>query len=227
MVTREERRLQNRKQDNVAFLNYIPSSLSMKEGETVEAIVNGRLREYKKRKGLVYYKDYVLDGNEKVERNLDIGTDLKIGRIRTESLQPSFLVYNSVTDANITVGSWVTIDFDTEVFDIGSNFSGDTFTARKTGKHFLSAVVRLQNLDIDATQYRLRINTSNREYRKMFNFEQFAGDILNWTIDITIVADMNKDDTAVVEIYQLGGASQTDIYGAAAPHTFFCGYLLG
>ena len=94
MVTRDERRLQNIKQNKVAFLNFVPSKLSLKEGETVEAIVNGRLREYKKRKGLVYYKDYILDGNEKVERNLDVKNDLNIsGKIGVNVTKPLSLLH--------------------------------------------------------------------------------------------------------------------------------------
>ena len=226
-MSREERRLQNRKQDNVAFLNYIPSSLSMKEGETVEAIVNGRLREYKKRKGLVFYKEYVLDGNERVERSLDIGTDLKIGRIRTESLQPSFLAYNSANDSNFAINTDITVDFNTEVFDIGSNFSSDTFTAPKTGKYFLHTNVRLASVDIDASWYYCKIKTSNRAYQGTIIDPEYTNDLLHYAMQCTAVADMEKDDTAYVVVRQAGGAQQTDIYGTNSPQTYFCGYLLG
>ena len=40
---------------------------------------------------------------------------------------------------------------------------------------------------------------------------------------MNVIADMDANDTAILQIQQYGGASQTDIN----PSTFFQGYLLG
>lgn len=226
MPTREERRLQNSKQNKIAFLNYKPASLSLEEGETVEALVNGKLREYKKRMGKVYYKEYSLDGNENVEKDLTVGDDLDIGRVLTVPKQPAFLAYNSTTDTNIATNSWVTIDFDTEVYDNTNNFASDVFTAPRTGKYILSANVVLEALDSAATKYRARINTSNRFYLSQID-PNFSADLDVYTFSITAIADMDKDDTAKIEVYQTSGTQQTDVLGGSWLQTYFCGWFLG
>lgn len=54
-----------------------------------------------------------------------------------------FFAYNSASDAGVANNT--DIDFDTEVYDEQSNFSGDTFTAPVAGRYLLSAHVRLTN----------------------------------------------------------------------------------
>jgi len=132
-----ERRLQNKKGSRQSLGGVYPSIRGILEGEVrFIKTPSKQLRMYVKENGVLYWFDSTRDGSYKMEKNLDVGTDLKIGKIRDEKLQPSFLAYNSVTDANIAVGSNVVIDFDTEVFDVGSNFASDIFTAPVTGKYF-------------------------------------------------------------------------------------------
>ena len=41
----------------------------------------------------------------------------------------------------------LTIDFNTEVFDVGTNFASDTFTAPVAGKYFFTTGVTVLNQD--------------------------------------------------------------------------------
>ena len=56
----------------------------------------------------------------------------------TKPLQPAFMVNKSTEQSNIATGSrYQDVSFDTEQYDIGSNFASNTFTAPVTGKYLL------------------------------------------------------------------------------------------
>jgi len=150
----------------------------------------------------------------------------------TKPITPAFLAYNSGTDTNISndAASPTTVEFNTEVFDIRSNYnnSTDTFTAPLTGKYLLGFHLRVQSLDSAAARYYSYIITSNRNYLvDIQSLNQMAGDLNYWTFSGTVLADMDANDTAYVRIHQDGGTAQADIYGTSSPQTRFYGYLLG
>lgn len=135
----------------------------------------------------------------------------------------SFLAYNSATDTNQTGnGATATVEFDTEVFDVGSDFNNttDTFTAPATGKYLLSALVRASSLS-SAGNAGVRINTSNRLYRTDFaNPEDGL-----FTGMISMVCDMDSADTATIELVVTGMAGDTaSIDGSTTLITCFAGY---
>jgi len=89
--------------------------------------------------------------------------------ISISTKQPAFRAYNSAQDANVTGdGTVFTLDFDTEVFDQGNNFSADTFTAPYTGKYFLQVACNSSSL-VAANNINLSTVTSN---------QTFAGNVL-------------------------------------------------
>ena len=146
----------------------------------------------------------------------------------TMPLQPAFLAYNSVTDANQTGnGAVATVDFDTEVFDQGADFAADTFTSPVTGRYMFTTRVLYDSLAAANTAGGSNIVTSNRRY---------YGGGLNWgaIMDggsnaeccVTTIADMDAADTCYVETRIVNGVGDTvGIYGGAAPYTYFCGKL--
>lgn len=137
---------------------------------------------------------------------------------------PCFLAYNSAQDLNQTGnGAVVTIDFDTEVVDVGSNFASDTFTAPNTGRYLLSANVNVINLTTAMNDFILNIVTSNRTYsvQNLINVET-AGD--TESLVLTVIADMDAGDTAAVTVVVDGGAGDTAaIQGSSALITSFSG----
>ena len=142
----------------------------------------------------------------------------------TMPAQPAFQVASNTMQNNITVGgSPVTVVYGTEVFDQNSDFTSNTFTAPVTGKYQLSATTRLGTLDSASAYYMMRIVTSNREYKSIFD-PDFGQDNGYWSVVITVLADMDAGDTATVKFLQNNGDAQTDIEGSVQ-YTYFSGYL--
>ena len=137
--------------------------------------------------------------------------------------QPAFLVGASSTQSNKTVDTDHTVLFGAEIFDVNSDFASNTFTAPVTGKYQLNANVRIDNLDAGALYYHLKIKTSNREYWSIFD-PDFGQNNQYWHLSLSILADMDANDTAIVEFYQSGASAQTDIDGDTK-YTNFSGYL--
>ena len=139
---------------------------------------------------------------------------------------PCFLAYNSTTDTNQTGnGATATVDFDTEVFDQGSNFSGDTFTAPQTGRYLLSTMVTLSALTAVMTNQIINLITSNRTYTNSMNDTPIAGG--NWVLSIDQICDMDSGDTVTVTARVNGGVGDTaSILGSSTLQTCFSGMLV-
>lgn len=135
----------------------------------------------------------------------------------------SFSVQPTVDQNNWAIGADAQVAFGTEIFDVGSNFGGNTFSAPVTGKYMLSVVLYLSNIDSAATIYRLRIVTTARTYTYVIDAAMFDQDG-TISMPFTVVADMTAADTAQITLKQTGGAPQMDIIAA---HSYFMGYLLG
>ena len=140
----------------------------------------------------------------------------------TSPANPAFQVQNSADHLNIAVGStYIDKTFDTEIFDQGSNFASNVFTAPVTGKYLLISKLAFQSADAtDAVLYNLLV-TSNRSYNSIGGGGLDADTTIH--LDITVVADMDANDTAKVQYRQIGGAAQADVVTSS----FFAGYLLG
>ena len=82
--------------------------------------------------------------------------------------------------------------------------------------------VRLQSLDSAATEYQIRIVTTNRNYIWYVD-PDYGQDSFRQTLGGSVVADMDAGDTAYIQVYQGGGTAQTD----TGTVSFFNGYLLG
>ena len=157
-------------------------------------------------------------GSERMRINAD--------GIVTTPYQPAFNVRLSGTQSNIASSTLVTILFNDEFFDQNHDFdtSTYTFTAPVTGKYKLEVMLRLNNVDASASYYYIYFHTSNRTYYSIVSSGGFASDAAYWTMNCPVLADMDAGDAAYVQIYQAGGASQTDIAGGN--DTIFLGYLV-
>jgi len=133
----------------------------------------------------------------------------------TKPLHPCVLVKPSSTQTNFAVGSFVDVVWGTEVFDIGGNFASNTFTAPVTGKYLASYSIRLENMDSACSYYYLGLTASNRSFYPLWSSNQFAGDVSYWSMNGSILIDMDASDTFKVTIVQQDGTQQSDI----APNT--------
>jgi len=139
----------------------------------------------------------------------------------------SFSAKHSTTVSNFSIGSYVQVPFDTEIYDNGGNLaSTGTFTAPVTGRYLLCATVRFGSVDASATYSRIIIATSNRSYQGTLldHSTVFSGDADYHVYFAHFIADMDANDTANVSFYQLGGAAQADLAG---DESFFQGELIG
>ena len=142
--------------------------------------------------------------------------------IVTKPLQPAFQAVPASNQNNIATGTDVTIIFGTERFDVGSNFASNTFTAPVTGKYYLDVQLRVEYIDTAANYYQLKIQTTNHTYVMTLD-PNFSADMLYGPMSISIVADMDANDTTLVKLHQSGGTAQSDIDN----ESYFSGYLLG
>ena len=140
----------------------------------------------------------------------------------TMPLQPSFMVQLSTIQTNIAINGTRTVLFDTERFDVGGNFSSNTFTAPVTGKYQLNVELRLDSVDSGATYYHLYLITSNRTYHTIMD-PNFTFDLSYHSISTSVLTDMDANDTAYVAIYQAAGNAQTDLN----QDSNFSGILIG
>ena len=238
---RDIRRIQNTKESSVAsgdsktIISHSPAARAMSDGEQVFAQESNKpLALYRKNKGALWKVYLSKDGNQIIEKDLDVKGILNIEGRREEKKQPSFLAYNSAADANWSTGSYATIEFNTEVFDVGDNFASSTFTAPVTGKYFLHTSVGVSQLDTAATYYSLKLVTAGSATKNYFSIldPNFAADtgagLPMHLFQITSVAHMEAADTALVQLLQTGGTAQSDIAGDSSElYTWFTGYLLG
>jgi hypothetical protein len=134
--------------------------------------------------------------------------------------QPAFAVGIASTQTNLPAGSTTDIVFGTEIYDVGSNFASNTFTAPVTGKYQLSYMVYTQTMDSAATYVYFQITTSNRGYWVLMD-PDFGQDAAYWTFTLSVLADMDANDTAKVQFNQSGGAAQQDVLDG----TTFTGFL--
>jgi hypothetical protein len=136
--------------------------------------------------------------------------------------QPAFLVSHSANQTNFSAGgSAHTVAFDTEIFDQGSNFASNTFTAPIAGRYQLQFSMNIRQVDTAATVYSFVLQTSNRQYELLFD-PNFSEDGL-MPICLSALADMDASDTAFVKFFQSGGAQQSDLNNA--PELYFSGFL--
>jgi len=142
----------------------------------------------------------------------------------TKPLQPAFLakVASQIDNMSVSGATNPTIAFGTEIFDQNADYNTDgTFTAPVAGRYQLSFFVRIENLDTAVTSYTFQINTSNRNYNYFFDPDYGDSDTAFYTATLSILADMDASDTAIVKYYQSGGTAQTDIDA----DSYFSGHL--
>ena len=140
----------------------------------------------------------------------------------TMPYQPAFLARATSEQSNIAINSYVTVVLGTEVFDQGSNFASNTFTAPVTGKYQFNWAVELANVPIDSVYIFATLTTSNRAYRTIIDPESYDASPTHLSLNGAALADMDAGDTAYMTLYQGAGTAQVDI----ATETYLSGYLV-
>ena len=135
---------------------------------------------------------------------------------------PCFSAYNSATDADLVNDETLhTIDFDTEVFDIGGNFASDTFTAPVAGKYFFTSGVTVVQQDVDVS-VRMQILTSGGTFDSWGWQHQNASNYTTHTVSCLV--HLTASQTAKVRVAAKADTDDDfDIVGGAT-NTYFQGY---
>ena len=143
----------------------------------------------------------------------------------TKPNQPAFLATPASSQANIPINATTTVAFGTEIFDQNADFntSDYTFTAPVTGRYQLSFHVRITTMDKDASYTALRLSTSNRSCDTIVDSNEFGSDVDYVSYSVSLLMDMDANDTASIIFYQGGGAAQVD---TDPNHSYFSGYLV-
>ena len=167
---------------------------------------------------------YVLPGDPEPFEFMVYGEDGVWDANRTS---PAFQVAPTNEQSNIALATTTTVVLDAETFDIGGNFSANTFTAPVGGRYYLSVRIRLDDMDNAATViYDIRLVTSNRSYAYLIEGDnQFSADLDNSGWAFSVVADMDKNDTAYITVRQDNGTQQMDV-SQDAIGTTFSGFLI-
>ena len=130
----------------------------------------------------------------------------------TKPLQSAFSATRSATQSNLDInaGAAIVIAMATEIFDQNADYntSTSTFTAPVTGKYQLNFYSYMADVDDDFAYLQLDLVTSNRQYNLIL---ENSGEDGYDNFSISVLADMDASDTAVVKIQGSGGADQLDL----------------
>ena len=141
----------------------------------------------------------------------------------TKPLQPAFYAETASTQSNLATGSAQTLAFGVEIFDQNADFASNTFTAPVSGRYFLHTTLRFEAIDTAANYVLWGIVTSNREFYSILDPQRFSADVNYYSVQQTVLADMDANDTALVKIsIPNSGAAQADI----STGSHFTGYLV-
>ena len=143
----------------------------------------------------------------------------------TKPLQPAFLAQPASAQLNIPINAVTDVVFGTERFDQNADFASNTFTAPVTGRYQLNTTIYVQNMDAANNYFDVILSTSNRNYFHTIDPESYEAnneDAPYYTMCIAVLADMDANDTAKVQIgIPNNGTAQCDVQTGST----FSGYL--
>lgn len=143
--------------------------------------------------------------------------------------QPSFCVYNLNNITSVTGdGTAYTVNFDTELSDVGNNFASNTFTAPVTGNYLLTGNVNMYNLGAAHTQAIVSVVTTSNTfivgYQNSAVTRELASGNNILAIPFSIVVPMSATNTALIQLTVSGSTKTVNLLGSKG--CFFSGQLL-
>jgi hypothetical protein len=142
-------------------------------------------------------------------------------------LQTSFFTKLSADIANVTGdGTAYTIAWDSEVWDIGANLAGSTFTAPITGKYLLGGNITIGGLNANSWSGKNYLFTSNGSFiSKAYNIGAYRASSGIANDNFSVLAEMEAGDQAYIVAKWDNGTKILDIAISADIHSYFYGEL--
>lgn len=133
---------------------------------------------------------------------------------------------------SISNNTLTTVVFDSEIFDVGSNFASNGFTAPTTAKYCFSYAVRFGASSNDANEFTTIVLLNGSDFFSLGNNNAFLQDMYtsgnnhgNGISNNSFILSLTANDVITIQAKQNnngGGAGSVKSSG-----TFFCGYKLG
>ena len=150
------------------------------------------------------------------------------GRVLTPG-RPMFDVAKSTTQ-NISSGSVTKVTWDTENYDVGSNFASDKFVAPIAGKYFMNALLTMSTI-IAGAGIGLIWYKNGSVFRN--GHHQSTEINITFALQTTGVFDLNASD--YLELYVFQGSGSTETVGtannvgsvSALGSNYWSGFLIG
>ena len=119
--------------------------------------------------------------------------------------QPAFSAHRSTTGQAIASTAWTTCVFNTERFDIGSNYNTSTgiFTAPVTGKYQINCTARIDGLSHTSAHSSIQLNTSNTNYsyQAIITPTSYDSELTYHSLNLSCLVDMDANDTALITAF--------------------------
>jgi len=134
--------------------------------------------------------------------------------------QPAFMARPASAQTGISSGT--TLVFGTEIFDQNADFASNTFTAPTTGRYHISYTLYFEDVRNDITAFYVTTVLSNRDIYTILDPQAYDQTVTNLSLNFSLLADMDANDTVFLKYYQTGGGDNTNMN----VHSYFTGYLV-
>ena len=234
-MDRESRRITNSTQASIREIDYYPSHSGVPEGELViSAPKNKPLRLYKKLNGLLWKTDLSYDGNQIVEKDLQVNGNINLSNKLITKNYPAFRV-TATANQSLATGDWRTITFASSVHDNGSNFdlSNEYFVAPINGIYFFTAQVLYEDsfseeMDVgERLDIRIyNITDSAVLAQGLYHVKHNFDDDLWLSVHCSSESKLSLGDQIRVDVYNTTGATINTYVGTQTHHSYFTGHLI-
>ncbi len=147
----------------------------------------------------------------------------------TKPLQSAFAAYNSTSPTNVTGdGTFYTAPFDTEQFDVNSDFASNTFTAPVTGKYKFNVTIAMSNLTAAHNVTSIFLTTSSAIANYISGYD--GGGLIRASDDKYIMStacfiSLTAGNTVYVRFSVFSSTKTITMVGGLG-YTSFSGYLV-
>tara|TARA_R100000664_G_C2757446_1_gene145704 strand:+ start:3312 stop:4025 length:714 start_codon:yes stop_codon:yes gene_type:complete len=234
-MDRDSRRIQNSKEGGIRTLNRGVSSKTVLEGDHVFSKPKGKtLALYKKHQGVLYKNNFSKDGNQIVDRDINVGRAVNPHLYKVQGHNwPAFraTITNGQTIASHS-SNFTDLTFSGELYDNDNNFASNVFVTPIKGIYHFELKVLYDDDDsdeIDAGE-RMDLRISNSTDGSVFeqavnhtNVDYASNKFILFTCSTDYLIESGK--TIKAQVLNASGASQ-DIYSAQNYYSYFTGFLV-